>query len=153
MGPLCPFSLDDVKILVPRKSWGLITKPGIERKNLDGDYSKWEREFIDRPNSMTCRDLRAAPGRYVVSMSMWEINQLIDIQPEGALWIKSSCEPFSDEMKIDEERKQHWLEHFGIEEHQAHASGHASGDELREMIRQINPQELIPIHTEYPEMF
>jgi len=33
---------------------------------------------------------------------MWEINQLSDINPQNAVWIKSSCEPFDEEMKIDE---------------------------------------------------
>jgi ribonuclease J len=84
---------------------------------------------------------------------MWDINQLTDIQPKNATWIKSSCEPFSDEMEIDEERKKNWLEHFNIKEFSAHASGHASGDEIKGMIANINPIELIPIHTEHPEMF
>ena len=153
LGDLCPFTLDDVKILVPRKGWGLIEKDDIDLKQIKGDYGTWEREFIDRKNSITCKDIQNDPSNYVVSMSQWEINQLIDIQPEGALWIKSSCEPFSEEMELDEERKQNWLQHFGIEEHHAHASGHASGDEIREMIRQIRPEELIPIHTVHPEMF
>ena len=69
------------------------------------------------------------------------------------IWIKSSCEPFSLEMELDEERKKNWLKHFNIEEHSAHASGHASGDEIREMIREINPDDLIPIHTEHPELY
>jgi ribonuclease J len=78
---------------------------------------------------------------------------LTDIQPHNAVWIKSSCEPFSDEMNIDEERKKNWLEHFGIRSFNAHASGHASGDEIRDMIGKIAPKCLIPIHTEHPEMF
>ena len=84
---------------------------------------------------------------------MWEINQLIEIKPKNGIWIKSSCEPFSDEMMLDEERKDHWLNHFGVKKFSAHASGHASGDEIKEMIKKINPKEVIPIHTEHPDMF
>ena len=40
-----------------------------------------------------------------------------------------------------------------IEEYFAHASGHASGDEILVMIKEINPKELITIHTEHPELF
>ena len=73
-------------------------------------------------------------------MSIWEINQLTDIRPKDAIWIKSSCEPFCDEMEIDEERKKHWLEHFNIKEYSAHASGHASGIEIMELIHEIKPK-------------
>ena len=153
LGDLCPFSLDDVKILIPKKNWGLIFKEGIDAKLVEQDYSTWERDFINRENSITCKDLKKNPQKYVVSMSFWEINQLTDIQPEDAIWIKSSCEPFSEEMELDEERKRNWLEHFKIKEYFAHASGHASGGEIREMIGEINPEKVIPIHTEHPELF
>jgi len=152
MGDLAPFSLTDVKIHVPRKSWGLFGREGVEFSQVEQDYKDWEKAFIGMDNVITSGDLRDNPGRYVVSMGMWEINQLTDIRPEGAIWIKSSCEPFCDEMELDEERKMNWLDHFGIEHYSAHASGHASGSEIVRMIRKINPQEVIPVHTEHPEL-
>jgi len=106
-----------------------------------------------KKNTIHCEELKKNPEDYVVSTSLWEINQLVDIQPKNAIWIKSSCEPFSEEMELDEERKRHWLEHFGIKEYAAHASGHASGPEIKQMIKEINPKKVIPIHTEHPEMF
>jgi len=38
LGSLCPFSLDDVEILIPKKSWGLICKEGIDQKQIEQDY-------------------------------------------------------------------------------------------------------------------
>jgi len=149
----CPFCIDDVKILKPRKNWGLINKSGVAAEQVAQDYAKWEREFICRSNSITCDDLNRSQKDYVVSMSMWEIGQMPDLKPVNALWIKSSCEPFCEEMELDEERKMNWLTHFGIRHENAHASGHASGEELRDMIREICPEILIPIHTERPELF
>ncbi len=149
----CPFCIDEVKILKPRKSWGLINKSGVAAEQVAQDYAKWEREFIEQPNSIVCDELKESPERYVVSMSMWEIGQLADIKPVNALWIKSSCEPFCEEMELDEKRKMNWLDHFGIRHENAHASGHASGEELREMIKAINPKVLIPIHTERADLF
>lgn len=152
LGKLSPFSLDDVKILVPKKSWGLIDKENMDSELIQQDYSKWERNFIDRDNSIIYRELIKNPEKYVVSMSMWEINQLSDIKPQNAVWIKSSCEPFDEEMKIDEKRKKNWLRHYNIKEYSAHASGHASGDTINKMIQDINPEQVIPVHTEHPEM-
>lgn len=153
LGNLCPFCLDDVKILVPRKSWGLIHKEGYEQDLINKDYDSWEQNYIHRSNSITCKELRQNPLNYVVSMSLWEINQLVDIQPQNAIWIKSSCEPFSEEMELDEERKQNWLDRFEIVKYSAHASGHASGREIIEMINQIKPEYVIPVHTEKPDLF
>ena len=153
LGDDAPFSLDEAKILVPKKSWGLICKPDLDCKLVEKDYSTWEREFINRENSITCEDLCQDPLKYVVSMNMWEMNQLTDFKPENAVWIKSSCDPFCDEMELDEERKQNWITHFNIKHYSTHASGHASGDEIRKMIKTINPEQLIPIHTENPDKF
>jgi ribonuclease J len=153
LGDLCPFSLDDVFVLVPRKSWGLITKPDMEQKYIEQDYDIWERAYISRLNSITYEKLCNNPQNYVVTMSMWEIGQLVDIKPQKAIWIKSSCEPFCEEMELDEERKKHWLSHFKIQEFFAHASGHASGKEIRSMIKEINAQNVIPVHTENPQKF
>jgi mRNA degradation ribonuclease J1/J2 len=36
---------------------------------------------------------------------------------------------------------------------QLHASGHAPGNQLVEMIETINPETLIPVHTENPQWF
>lgn len=148
----CPFTLDDVEILVPPKGWGLITKEDINPELITKDY-KWENEIISKHDYITFKDLIKSPEKYVVSMSMWEVGQLVDIQPENAIWIKSSCEPFSDEMLLDDDRKKHWLEHFEIKEFSAHASGHASGNEIRDMIKEIGAETVIPVHTENPDMF
>ena len=139
--------------MVPRKSWGLIYKEGYEQDLIDKDYDTWERSYIYRSNTITCKELHRNPMNYVVSMSLWEINQLIDIQPQNAIWVKSSCEPFSEDMELDEQRKQNWLDRFEIVKHSAHASGHAAGCEIIEMINMIKPENVIPVHTEKPHLF
>lgn len=148
----CPFKLDAVKILIPPKSWGLICKK-VDCKLIEEDYKEWERTYINRKNAITYQELQKNPIKYVVSMNFFEINNLLDIKPKDAIWIKSSCEPFCDEMEIDEKRKRNWLNHFNIKEYFAHASGHASGKEIKAMIKDINAKQLIPIHTQHPEMF
>ncbi len=149
----CPISIKDVDIHIPPKSWGLIYKADIDPKQLRQDYATWERKYLDRENIITSKQINEAQSRYVVSMNLWEINQLIDIRPSDAIWIKSSCEPFCEEMEIDEERKNNWLEHFGIKKEFAHTSGHASAEEIIKMINDINPRTLIPVHTERPDLF
>jgi len=62
------------------------------------------------------------------------------------------------EMELDRDRLRHWLQRFGVNPPGFRRctltpSGHASGPEIVEMIRQINPKVLIPVHTEHPEVF
>ena len=86
---------------------------------------------------------------------------MASIAPVPAVYIYSSSEAFNEEMAIDHQRLGHWLEHFGVESHglgeaqdgPLHASGHASGTELIDIIRKIHPQRLVPIHTENPGFF
>lgn len=153
LGDFSPISLDQVLIFIPRKSWGLITQKNIDFGLLEKDYDTWERPFLKRKNILTAQEIQRHQKKYAMSMSLWDIQNLIDIQPTDSIWIKSSCEPFSDDMMIDEERKKRWLAHFNIQEYGAHASGHASSDELKAMIKKINPEIVIPIHTEHPELF
>ena len=150
---LAPFKLSDVKILIPKKSWGLITRDDLEAKQKEQDYDTWEREFIGLTNAITYKELQANPSKYVVSTNQWELTQLVDLKPKDAIWIKSSVEPFCEDMELDEKRKKNWLKHFKMKEYFAHASGHASGPELKAMIKSINPEILIPMHTQHREMF
>jgi mRNA degradation ribonuclease J1/J2 len=48
---------------------------------------------------------------------------------------------------------QHWLDHFHLRFVQSHCSGHINGDDLRELIKTVQPKQLYPIHTEQPTMF
>ena len=153
LGEKAPFKLEDVKILIPKKRWGLIGRTDVEDYQIERDYSSWERKYISSGSAITSADLRDNQPGYIVSMNMWEITQLVDIEPKDAIWVKSSCLPFSDEMELDEERKEKILNHFKIPQKFAHASGHANGNEIRDMIKKINPEILIPIHTIHPDLF
>ncbi|MDD5054355.1 MAG: MBL fold metallo-hydrolase RNA specificity domain-containing protein, partial [Candidatus Nanoarchaeia archaeon] len=55
---------------------------------------------------------------------------------------------------LDEKRINNWLKKFNLyPQHKIHASGHASGAKLIEMAKEINPELLIPIHTEHAEIY
>ena len=46
-----------------------------------------------------------------------------------------------------------WLNNFKIPYFRIHSPGHASEVEILEMAREINPEILLPIHTQIPERF
>lgn len=158
----------DVMVYKPRRGWGLIDDDSfacvenewlctsdIEPSQIQRDYKTWEREFLDLDNTINFKALQEDPGKYLFRCDFFELKELIDIKPEGAVYIKSSTEPFDEQMEINERKVQNWLDLFNIRyvKEGFHASGHASGPELLMMVREIQPEKVYPIHTEFPEEF
>ncbi len=87
-------------------------------------------------------------------MNFWYFNNLVDLNPENnSTYIHSLSEPFNEEMEISFERMKNWLDYFNLGFYQAHCSGHAPASDLKQLIEEINPKKLYPVHTEHPEMF
>lgn len=158
--------LDEVAVYVPTRGWGLIDDASffciegewrcgsdMEQFSKISDYKNWEREFIENDNAVNYKDIREEPEKYLFRCDSFELKELIDIKPENAIYIKSVTEPFDEEMEFDENRINNWLKHFNLHPVKMHVSGHASGPELLDMIRKIQPEILIPIHTTKKEMF
>jgi ribonuclease J len=61
-------------------------------------------------------------------------------------------EPFSEE-DIEDEAMHNWMDHFQIQFHQLHASGHMNKQQLIDLIKKINPNRVFPIHTENQHLF
>ena len=137
------------------------------------DAANWERDLLTRYKNqgkiVRPEDVRRDQGDYILCLSFWDINELIDIKPSrGGMYIYSSSEAFDEEQRFDIKRLRQWIEHFGLSpvgvpdvhtgkpvgsERGFHSSGHASASELLELINIINPRVVIPIHTEKPELF
>lgn len=158
----------DVMVYQPRRGWGLVDDQSfacvenewlctsdIDPAQVQRDYKKWERNFLDMDNIINYRDLQEDPGEYLFRCDFFELKELIDIKPADAVYIKSSTEPFDDQMAINERKVKNWLDLFNIHyvKEGFHASGHGSGPEILEMIREIHPEKLYPIHTQHPEEF
>ncbi|MGF3495977.1 MAG: MBL fold metallo-hydrolase RNA specificity domain-containing protein, partial [Methanothrix sp.] len=74
---------------------------------------------------------------------------------------------FNEEMEIDFRRLWQWLQRFGIKpcgfsldergdvsfDRRYHASGHASGDDIAQAIDEIDPDLIVPVHTENAAWF
>jgi len=146
---------DNVAIYIDRKGWGLITKPQYPRDIVEQDYAGWEREFLDYPNTVTCEDIRHNQSSFIIRIDFFELTDLIDLKPsEGSCYIRSVTEPHDEEDAIELGRVEEWLKLFNLYPYeQVHASGHASGPEIKQLIQDINPKVVYPIHTEHPESF
>ena len=118
------------------------------------DYAAWERMYLKYDNIYTADDVSRNQDKFIATFTFYNMNELIDIQPTAnSIYIHSLSEPFNEEMEIDYERLKNWLRLFKMKMYQSHASGHATGSDIAEMVRKIKPKQLFPIHTEYPKLF
>ncbi len=159
---------DGAKVFVERSDSMLYSCGDYTRsKHKAGDQpvSEWSnkgdiKDTTHLDKGVTAVDIKENPEEYVLQLDYYRFKNIVDIDPpKGSIYVRAQSEPFNEEMKLSEERLMNWLEHFGINEEenhepiQIHASGHACGPELQEMIDAIKPKKLVPIHTLKPEMF
>jgi ribonuclease J len=135
---------------------------------------KWEQEVVKtnyEDRYIDHEEIRKNPDNFILCFSFFDMKHLLDIKPSGGTYIYSACEAFSEEMEIDFVRLWHWLERFNIKpvgfsvekedggkyspifDKQFHASGHASREDITWVIDQIDPDHIVPIHTEAKEWF
>ncbi len=143
----CPESKDEnILILKPKRMTGTYD---------ERDYAeKYIKERLDYPNVVTAEEVRKKQDNYLVVLNFWYFNELVDLKPvKGSTYIHSSSEPFNEEMEISEQRADNWLAKFNLRREQSHCSGHACGQDLKELIKAVDPKVLYPIHTEKPGKF
>ncbi len=148
-----------IRIYVHRGSWGLLDKDleKFTRDQLLKDYSTWQREFLDHPNTVDYRDVHAKQKDFIFSCSDFRLQDLIDIRPdEDSSYIRSLTEPFNQEMESKDKQVKNWLVHFGVIKkdeawHKVHVSGHGDGEQIKRVIKGARPKTLVPIHTEHGE--
>jgi len=117
----------------------------------DRDYYLWEREFMDK--MVTFDFVNKNQGKLVMDLDFYQFAELIDIRPNpGSHFIHSMSEPFSEE-DIEDQVMHNWLDHFNIRFHQLHASGHMNRQEITDLINNMSPKKIFPVHTENSMLF
>ncbi|MFX1314615.1 MAG: MBL fold metallo-hydrolase [Promethearchaeota archaeon] len=148
-------------------------KDVIVYQELKVRSSDWEEEYLKKDedvNYLGPIDISKESNRYILCFSLFNLKSLLDIKPKKGTYIYSSSEAFEEETEFDFIRLNNWLGHFGfkiygfeiIEEEGRskpifrrgfHASGHVSQNDLRWAIDTIDPDLIIPVHTDNPEWF
>jgi ribonuclease J len=123
----------------------------------------WERETRDAWSApiVSAQKVSSRPGDYILADSLWDLNDLPDLEGiTGGVYLFSNSRAYDDEQAADLDRLRNWVRWLGLDligdpddknSPCLHASGHACGEELAEFARAVNPEILIPIHTEHPE--
>ncbi|HLE47914.1 MAG TPA: MBL fold metallo-hydrolase RNA specificity domain-containing protein [Candidatus Thermoplasmatota archaeon] len=140
-----------------------------------GTEAGWEAHVLSAfgEHVIHLKDVRARPGEMILCLSYFDIKHLLDVDPQDGCYIFSSSEAHSEEQEIDMERLYNWLSLFKLKpvgfhmvpfegkrrrlravfERGFHASGHMPGDEILDWVHQIQPEHLLPVHTEHSDLF
>jgi ribonuclease J len=140
---------------------------------LKSSKKNWEK-FLIKENPqikyIDSTEIRRDQDKYIICFSLYDLKNLLDIRPTIGTYIYSSSEAFEEESEFDFIRLHNWLEHlkfdiYGFEISEEgdrlkpvfmegyHASGHASKSDLIKAIEIIDPEIIIPVHTDNPEWF
>jgi ribonuclease J len=115
------------------------------------DYYAWERKFMDK--MVTHEFVHKNQGELVMDLDFYQFAELIDIKPKsGSQFIHSMSEPFSEE-DVEDQVMHNWLDHFGLQFHQLHASGHMNKDQITELVNNLEAKQVFPVHTENQQLF
>jgi len=130
---------------------------------------KWEEEllamFRERAPErlMDAGRVKAEQGNLILCFSYYDFHALLDIEPKRGTYIYSSSEAFNEEMLLDHEKVCNWIKFFGFKLYGAlgkdreksgfHASGHIHGRGIEELVGTLQPEILVPVHTENTEFF
>jgi len=141
------YSDKNLVVYLPRKSWG---------KFESADYKGYLNAIFNIDNYVTYKDVQKEPDKYLLYLDDFMLSELIDLnqKPGTTLFLNSTTDPFSEEMKIKEDKLDAWLKRFNISKSETiHSSGHCSVDDLIDFLQRINAENIIPVHTEHPETF
>ncbi|MFX1281231.1 MAG: MBL fold metallo-hydrolase [Promethearchaeota archaeon] len=142
-------------------------------KDLKSTKRNWETHLLnDHPHvqSLDPKEISKDPENFIICFSFFDMKNLLDIKPPSGTYIYSSSEAFEEESEFDFVRLNNWLSYFNfkiygfkiIEEKGKdkpiftkgfHASGHASKKDLMWAIDTVDPEVIIPVHTDNPDWF
>ena len=151
-------NVNDVPFLEHLSKDPQLNVPKIDDENLKifepkkSTRKKFEREYLENLDVINAEELATQQGQALCAF--WHFGALIDMKPTpGALYMHSLSEPWNDEGKSDQKRVNLWLDHFGLNRVQSHCSGHSKGQDLLDIVKEIDSDMLFPIHTENPESY
>jgi len=100
------------------------------------------------------KDLKTLKGKFFIYKNYLyeDLRDNLNFNQNGA-FISSSVDPYTEEFYDNTDSIQKQLAEYGIPSYRIHASGHATPHDLINFVKEVNPDYLIPIHTEHPEFF
>ena len=108
-------------------------------------------------NKISMNEITKSPNSYCIITDIARLDEILrKFEPLSNHMIMAPVilmisEPASEEAMFETERLLKWLSLYGLQPYNIRISGHYHPYELKTIIQKINPREIIPIHTLFPE--
>lgn len=135
---------------------GKLEYAGLERNAL---FEAKENGILIGPEEINER-----PERFAISAGYFDFPHILDLDENvlnGSAYIHSTSEAYTEEQEIDTRRLIQWLKYFNIHPYglkvegdhviftkDFHASGHVSPTELENILNNVRPDYILPVHTQ-----
>lgn len=109
-------------------------------------------------------EINERPERFAISAGYFDFPHILDLDENvlnGSAYIHSTSEAYTEEQEIDTRRLIQWLKYFNIHPYglkvegdhviftkDFHASGHVSPTELENILNNVRPDYILPVHTQ-----
>jgi len=100
-------------------------------------------------------DIKNSEGNFFLYITSLNKQRLMESLPQHlkGLFLSSTIDPYTDHFYDDSKSLEKKLLNLRIPSYRINASGHAKPHDIYKYIMELNPENLIPIHTKYPELF
>ena len=148
------------------KNVRIYKEPRAQRDRWEKDVvmERWGDKYVNS------KEIASNPESYILCFSFYDIKNLLDIGIREGTYIYSSSEAFGEEQIFDFIRLKNWLKYLGFKTlgfdidyskahpipiftGEFHSSGHLSEKEIIKVVDIVEPDYIIPVHTENPEWF
>lgn len=99
------------------------------------------------------KDLNKNFFLYITSIYDYDIIKNYLPKDLRGVFISSNVDPYAEEYRMDKRFISTDLLDRGVPSYRVHASGHSKPHDIIRFVNEINPEKLIPIHTEHPDFF
>ncbi len=167
-----------IGVMLPRRNKGILDNPEYSEYLQEKDYyrptdetyfklKRWQ-EHDGKPQRVSIQDIANNQDQFLVSLSLYNLNSFLsEIQPKNGIYIRSHPDPWTEEMKVDEQRLINILKHYDMYHgpqidpfnndiehsmHQAHITGHLNITETKEILQGFDCT-IIPYHCMNPQDF
>lgn len=152
------YVVDTTRHLYEQNLFEIKGNPAVKIFRKNGDREKGRTYDYEKPYSDSAEDYRSAAKNRknaVIFLAEWELDQMIDIKPEEGTYIFSTAEHYLEGPGFEKKKStlMRWLKHFNLDFKYIHCSGHADEAGIKKMVKTINPEILIPMHTQNPKKF
>ena len=120
---------------------------------LKKTYKAWEKQL--QPVCIGTDYIKEHQKDMLLELDSYYMTELVDIEPSGGNVLHAMSEPFEEDpiSGMVDDVLRNWATRFGMDYHQYHASGHASMNEIFDMVSFVGAKKVIPVHTQYPQLF